>query len=76
MYYKLNDNELETIKKVNKLTFTDYELLGDFIPVDSFISIIEDLIYEIDRIEEEFNDFKRDVEDNYRPLTPRELGWE
>lgn len=65
MYYKLDRDELEFINKAEKLTCTDYELLGDFIPVESMIGVIEDLLLEIDRLEEKIEDLEQNIENNY-----------
>lgn len=73
MYYRLDNKEFELLKRAEKLTITDYEIVGDLIPVESFISAIEDLMIEIDRLEEEVEDLKEDMEQNYRPLSNREL---
>lgn len=41
--------------------------------IEELESIIEEKNDVIQRLEEELDDFKRDVEDNYRPLTYAEL---
>lgn len=38
----------------------------DFYSIDELISLIEDLDSELDHVKEEFEDFKSDVEDNYK----------
>lgn len=58
MYQKLCERDIELIKEVQKRTLTDYELLGEFIPCDSFICIIEDLMGEIGILEEKIEDLK------------------
>ena len=72
-YYRMNEKTMELIGRVcENLAFpTDYEIKGEFIPVESLISIIEDLYGEVEHVREEFEDFKRDVEDNYvvRPIS-------
>ena len=73
MFYKLNNDELERIKEVSRITFTDYELESGFIPVDSMMSAIEDLLIEVDRLEEKYSVLERDLEENYRPLNNNEL---
>ena len=73
MYYRLDNKDFELLKRAEKLTITDYEIVGDLIPVESFISAIEDLMIEIDRLQEEVEDLKEDMEQNYRPLSNREL---
>ncbi len=45
----------------------------DLISINDLLGIIQDLYYENERIKEEFEDFKRQVEDNYKPLSPYEL---
>ena len=64
MYYKLDEKEKEKIKKVKEITITDYELLGDFIPVESMMTIIEDLLMEIDRLEEEKEDYENNKKED------------
>lgn len=65
MYYKLENDELERINRVSKITCTDYELKGNFIPAESMMSAIEDLLIEIDRLEEERKDREQEIENNY-----------
>ena len=38
----------------------------DYYSIDELISIIEDLDAELEHTKDEFEDFKNDVEDNYR----------
>lgn len=72
MYYKLEGKELDTINKVSTLTYTDYEVLGNFVPVDSMYSMIEDLLDEIEHLKERYKDLERDIEENYdlKPFNP------
>lgn len=72
MYYKLDEKEKEIMEKVSNQTYTDYELEGDFIPVDSLMSAIEDLLLEIEHQQECYEDLERDLEDNYRPISQAE----
>lgn len=65
MYYKLDNDELEKINRVSNITFTDYELKGNFISVESMMSAIEDLLIEIDKLEEAKKDMQQDIENNY-----------
>lgn len=73
MQYKLNVDELEIMKKVTSITMVDYEIENDYIPVDSFISAIEDLICEIHNQEERYEDLEQNIRDNYRQLSPAEM---
>ena len=75
-YKRLDEYERDLIKRVQKRTITDYEVKGEFVPVDSFTSMLEDLLMEIDRLEEEKEDIERDREDNYRRIPVEEqIGW-
>lgn len=66
MYYMLCKSELETMQQVSDITLTDYEITGNFIPVDSLMSAIEELLVELHRKEEEVSDLKNDIENNYQ----------
>ena len=69
MYYKLDGKELETINKVSALTYTDYELIGNFVPVESMYSMIEDLLDEVEHQQARYKDLEKDIEDNYKPIS-------
>ena len=70
MYIKIDSNLYEKIKDI---TMTDYEIEGEYLPVDSVIPMLQDLLYEIENKEEKIEDLKKDMVDNYRPLTNSEL---
>jgi hypothetical protein len=63
-YLKLLDSEYKTIKEIQEITNTDYEV-GDFIKVENLISIIEDLKLEYDDIKVQFENYKENIEENY-----------
>lgn len=75
MYYKLSDDEKEIIKKVQKRTITEYDIQNDFINVEHIMYMVEDLLNEIDRLEEELEEEIQDKNDNYRRLSYEEMGW-
>lgn len=75
MYYKLSDDEKEIIKKVQKRTITEYDIQNDFINVQHIMYMVEDLLNEIDRLEEELEEEIQDKNDNYRRLSYEEMGW-
>lgn len=68
MYLELNEN---IIKKIKELSITNFELKGDYMPSDSIIPLIEDLLSTIDNLEEKYEDLERDMTDNYihRPMS-------
>ena len=45
----------------------------DLVSIDDLLGIIEDLYYENERLKEEFEDFKRQVEDNYEKISPYKM---
>ena len=60
--------ELE--KKVYEITNTDYSgQLQDF----EIIDLLEELVNEIDKLEKEKKDIEQDRDDNYKPLSYKEL---
>lgn len=65
MYIKLENDALKTINRASDITCTDYELLGNFIPVESMMCIVEDLLLEIDHLKECIEDMEQDIENNY-----------
>ena len=67
MHYKLTDDELDTMKRVTKITITDYEVEGNLVSVDNLMRAIEDLVCEIGHLEEKMEDMERDIEENYEP---------
>jgi hypothetical protein len=64
MYYKLTQREQEKIKKAQNYTITNYDLEGDFIPVDALMSCIEDLLVEIDCLQEKIEDLRELYNEN------------
>lgn len=71
--YKLEPKELEIIKRAEEITCINYNVKDNMLDADMFISIIEDLIYEYEYVYEQYEDFKKDVEDNYKPITKEEM---
>lgn len=48
------------------------EFKKDLVSVDELIGLIEDLKGEYDYLEEQYEDLKRDMEDNYKPISVEE----
>lgn len=55
------------------IRWTDSHNLKGYIDPDVMLSMIEDLICEVDRRDETIEDIKQDRNDNYRRITPREM---
>lgn len=75
-YYKLSDDEKEIIKNVQKRTITEYDIQNDFVGVQDMMYMVEDLLNEIDRLEEEKEEIIQDRNDNYKRLSYEEMGWQ
>ena len=65
MYLKIDESAL---KKIQEITMTDYAAEGSFLPSDAINDIIEDLLLEIDRLQEKYEDLEQDIEENYKPI--------
>lgn len=65
VYIKVNELPSWLVKK--------YFDEKDFYSIAELIAIIEDIDSDKERLEEELEDLKRDVEDNYRPISPEEM---
>lgn len=66
--YELSDYWKELINKISETTLTNYDIKGNDIEIDALLNVIEDLYMEYDHLQEEFEDFKKDVEDNYKHI--------
>lgn len=68
-------------KKVVKYTSTDYEPFikadEDFVMIDSerAVEMIEDLLFELNYREEELEDLKNDINENYIPVRYNEYDY-
>lgn len=67
MYWDLTNEDLEKIKEISEVTGVDYELKGNLVPVDSLIYALKDMLYEYHNKQEEIDDLKQEIEDNYEP---------
>ena len=60
----------ELAKKIYEITNTDYsDQLQDY----EIIDLIEELVNEIAKLEQEKKDIEQDRDDNYKPLSYKEL---
>lgn len=58
-------------KDIEKIV--NYEIVPFEMTENDVISLLEDLVNSYKYLETRLNDLKKDVEDNYKPLTPSEL---
>ena len=59
--------------EVSGLTMIDYDKKGDEVNVEALMQMVEDLLVEYHRSEETLQDVLSDMEDNYKPLTNKEM---
>ena len=71
--YKLSEVELETMRLVEKIIGTDYELEEACIPCEYLINAIEELLTEIESLNDKLKELENDINENYRPLTYKDL---
>ena len=76
---KVDESNYSIIKRASDLTLTDYDILwkdaeniDGYICPETMLGIIEDLILEIDRLEEELTDIESDIRDNYKRVAVSE----
>ena len=68
IYVEVEENERMLFNEISELTMTNYELKENSIPIDSLIPMIKDIMVEYHSLQEQLEDLKRDMEDNYRPI--------
>lgn len=75
---KIDENVFEKIKKVEEKTMTDYDVVWKdaenvqgYITAEDLFTMVEDLLYEIDHLEEKIEDLENkenfDPRDEYNP---------
>lgn len=70
VYVKIDEKLYD---EVSGLTKTDYDKKGDEVNVEALMQMVEDLLVEYHRSEETLQDVLSDMEDNYKPLTNKEM---
>jgi len=53
------------IKKVEEITITDYEAKGNQVPAENIEPMIEDLLYEIEKLQERYNELDEYLKEEY-----------
>ena len=73
----LNDYEKERIEEIQKITNTDYEIITgnkNYIIQDDTLKVaLDDLLTRYHVLEEEFEDYKEYVKDNYEEISPYKM---
>lgn len=72
---RINEGNFDILDKASNITGTDYNIrwfdaenISGYIDDDDLVSMIEDLVCEIDRLEEKIEDMEQDIKDNYRRI--------
>lgn len=68
MYIKLTEEDRIKLNRVMEITYTYYNVEGNYIKGDDLWTALEDLLTYYEGLEEQFEDFKQDVEDNYKQI--------
>lgn len=66
MKIELKDEDIKIIEKAEKIVGY-LERNGNYVNLDDLIGIIDNLVYEANRLEEKIEDLNKDIEDNYEP---------
>lgn len=72
---KVDETNYEILKKASDITLTDYEIMwfdaenvDGYIESDNLVSMLENLLYEYDKLQEKYDDLESDLESNYRAI--------
>lgn len=68
MKIELDNYSKEVLERVENELCTDYGRNGNYIAIEKLIAVIEDLEYEVHRLEEKAEDREQDIEDNYKQI--------
>lgn len=68
MKYKLDEIDLKNLKRVIKITDTDYKVDEDgCMEIEDLALIIDELLNEIDYLKDEYRSLESNLEENYKP---------
>lgn len=72
----VNESIYDILEKASNITLTNYDIkwfdaenISGYIKEENLIDIIEDLIIEVNRLEEEIEDIEEDIRDNYKRIS-------
>lgn len=61
MYIKMEE---DIIEEVSDLTDTDYENVGEFVPANNVVSMVEELLYKYNCLKEKYDDLEEKYMNN------------
>jgi len=65
MYIEVSNKELERFNEISNITVTDYEFKGNFVPVVSLLTMIDDLLLEVHDRDDKIKEMEENVRENY-----------
>lgn len=79
---KVDESNFDLLKKASDITYTDYEIkwfdaenINGYIETDCLLSMIEDLILEVEHQKELYEGLQQDIKDNYKWVGSGEPDW-
>ena len=66
MYCKLDEYEKRRIERISNIVGDQLDMVGDLIRVDNLVGLLEDLLIEYDVQVEKYEEFEKNVEENYK----------
>lgn len=72
MKIKLEKEDVEILEKAEKIVgYGDRE--GEYTTLDNLLNVIDNLLYEVHRLEEKVEDTESYYQDNYQPVSPYKM---
>ena len=68
MKIELDNYSKEVLERIEDRMGTDYGRNGNYIKIENLIAAIEDLEYEVHRLEEKIEDREQDIQENYKQV--------
>lgn len=65
MYCKLEEYEKRRIERISNIVGDQLDMVGDLILVDNLVGLLEDLLVKYDIQVEKYEEFEKNVEENY-----------
>lgn len=66
MYCKLDEYEKRRIERISNIVGEQLDMVRDLILVDNLVGLLEDLLIEYDVQVEKYEEFEKNVKENYK----------
>ena len=70
---ELDEKQKEFLERISMKMGVNYEQIGNQIPLDSLLSMIQDLNGELDNLQQKYRNLMDNIEENYKPKTLKEM---